>query len=164
MRSERDRKMRARKKTMADYKRRRDADEENVPEDPPVEPKVPEVASDDTSLEIFPREEWKQSLKAWELKAAVRNLIKSGVGTRKIVLIETLKELSLKDSKNANQYYHTVIFTPPYRCRCQPTELQWNFVKVKAAEEWTNESTLWHVVQAWVKGTQAVKPECVTGV
>jgi hypothetical protein len=97
---------------------------------------------------------------AWELQAAVSKLWKEKPYLRKYKLWETLKKLSRAEGKH--EYYHFVIFTPPYRCRCQPTEVQWNFVKVKAAEELTNESTYRDILAAWVVGTLEVKDQFCT--
>lgn len=79
---------------------------------------------------------------------------------KKYKLWETLKKLSRAEGKH--EYYHFVIFTPPYRCRCQPTEVQWNFVKIKAAEELTNESTYRDILAAWVVGTLEVEDQFCT--
>ena len=71
---------------------------------------------------------------------------------RKYKLFETLKELSGENG----ECFHFVLFTPPYRCRCQPTELQWNFIKVKAADELDNKSKFKDLLRAWVFGTMQV--------
>lgn len=90
----------------------------------------------------------------WELQHAVRDLMRLHPEIRKYKLLETLKELS--ERSGFGPCYHYVIFTPPYRCRCQPTELQWNFIKVKAADVLDNRSKFKDLLRVWVLGTLEV--------
>ena len=134
------------------------------PPDPePAENERPGAAGDEVReilADAWGKEPATGGAYAWELQAAVSKLWKEKPYLRKYKLWETLKKLSRAEGKH--EYYHFVIFTPPYRCRCQPTEVQWNFVKIKAAEELTNESTYRDILAAWVVGTLEVEDRFCT--
>ena len=97
----------------------------------------------------------------WEAKDAVKAVLCEKPYLRKYKLTECLKELSIADTKTeqnpeGDPYFHTVIFTPCYRCRCQPAETMWNFIKSDAADNLVSQSKFYDVMAAWVEATMKV--------